>query len=546
VGLAIGIMENPDLSVQKQVINAGYEKNINSVDSDVPFNRAPASEPGPSDGDDHCHISGIHPHSDAPTFITTFGQECTFRTYRTSRQTEAIMTQRSNPIPRFENKCILILLLLLLFSTVFAHSDLQAQTWQRMKMELPSGYDRISNQFATFAFVTKDIGWLNAWVEDSATRQTKAKCLFKTTNGGDNWFVQRNFGLRSYGRNVLAIDTNHLWVGLSYSTDGGNTWPDTVSTHPKRLDFTELFFFDSLSGVAVGTIPGTTTDGGRTWTSHDSIPEALYPTKLSFPTRTQGWAACEGHPGISDAGSIIYTSDGGATWAFQYPPLQRSHFSQMYSVEFLDSLTGFAVGGGEVLWTTNGGVTWAVKPNAPRGGDISFISDRVGCLTGGYGRIWRTNDRGMTWIADTTENSVGYAKLFPIKKEGYFFAWGYRTDRNHGVLLRGDFRSLTMVEEEAIVPEGNPAITINTYPNPFYDDVTMDMHGPAGRDIRISVRDLLGREVYREDASIPHSGVYTLRWRPSGYHMSSATYVVTVSSKHSVVSAIAHHMKYIQ
>lgn len=431
---------------------------------------------------------------------------------------------------------------LYIFLILFVGERNLAQTWQRMKMELPSGYDRIDAQSARFSFATKDIGWFITSVYDSVTGMPKSYCLFKTTNGGDNWFVQKDDGSRSYRRTIFALDTNHVWVNYKGSTDGGNTWADTISTHPKRLDFTEIFFFDSLSGVAVGTIPGTTTDGGKTWTSHDSIPESLNPTKLSFPTRTQGWASCFGHPGATDVGSIIYTSDGGVTWRFQYPPFQRQYFPPMTSVEFLDSLYGFAVGSGEIFWTTSGGSTWVIKPNAPRGGDISFISDRVGCLTGGYGILWYTKDKGLTWIADTTGTSVGYAKLFPIKGEGYMFAWGFRSDNNDRELLRGDFRALTIVEEP-IVPVKNTVITLNTYPNPFYDYVTMNIHGPTGHNIRISVRDLLGREVFLEDVSIPHSGVYSLRWSPAAMYMSCASYIVYVSSQNTMVGAIISHLK---
>jgi photosystem II stability/assembly factor-like uncharacterized protein len=452
------------------------------------------------------------------------------------------MTDKGYRNPCIMNTRILILLSLIMFYMMFASTDVKAQTWQRMKMELPSGYDRISTVSARFAFATKDIGWFHTSVSDSATGQVKAYYLFKTTNGGDNWAVQRDFGPRGSGRTIFALDTNHVWVGLSHSTDGGNTWPDSISTQPNRLDYREVFFFDSLAGVAVGTIPGTTTDGGRTWTSHDSIPEMLYPTKLSFPTRTQGWATCDGHPGVTDAGSIIHTSAGGATWAFQYPPSPLLTFPRMGSVEFLDSLTGFA-SSSRMFKTTDGGASWVYQPNTPYGGDFAFLTDNICCLTGTYGVFWYSVDRCYTWISDTTEYMAGF-KLFPIRKEGYMFAWGTRSDNNNRELLRGDFRSLTMVEEPN-ASRGNSGITINAYPNPFYDSVTMNMHGSTGYIIRISVRDLLGREVFHEDAIIPYSGVYTLRWRPTANHLSCASYVVTVSSQQSTISAIIHHMKYV-
>jgi photosystem II stability/assembly factor-like uncharacterized protein len=450
------------------------------------------------------------------------------------------MIEEGERNPQIENIRILILLSLIMFSMMFASADLKAQKWQRMKMELPSGYDRINAQNANLAFATKDIGWLYTSVSDSATNMKKTYCLFKTTNGGDSWFVQRDFGFRALLRPIFALDTKHVWVGFSRSTDGGNNWHDSISTYPDHPEYTQITFFDSLSGVAVGTIPGTTTDGGNTWTSHDSIPESLYPTKLSFPTRTQGWASCVGFPGVSDAGTIIHTTDGGATWVFQNPPPPMQNFPPMGSVEFLDSLNGFAYRG-RMYTTTDGGDSWVFHPDSPWGGDIAFLTMDFCCLTGSYGVFSYSFDRCRTWISDTTEYKALF-RLFPLRKEGYMFAWGTRSDNNIRELLRGDFRALTMVEEPS-VPIGNSGITINAYPNPFCENVTIGVHGPDGVRVRISVRDLLGREVFCENASIPHSGVYSIAWRPAGFHMPFGSYVVTVSSEHSMVSAIMHRVK---
>jgi len=180
--------------------------------------------------------------------------------------------------------------------------------------------------------------------------------------------------------------------------------------------------------------------------------------------------------------------------------------------------------------------------DSPRGGDIAFLTDDFCCLTGTIGVLRYSSDRGMRWKSDTTEYRVYFRKLYPIRDEGYIFAWGYDQLYNRE-LLRGDFRSLTMVEE-AIVPVRNSVITINTYPNPFYDDVAIGVHGPSGAGVRISVRDLLGREVFHEYASIPYTGVYTMRWRPAGNHLSCASYLVFVSSQRTMASSILHHLKY--
>ena len=76
---------------------------------------------------------------------------------------------------------------------------------------------------------------------------------------------------------------------------------------------------------------------------------------VSFVDASHGWA-------VGTGGTILATSDGGATWT-----AQRSGTSQaLEGVAFVDASHGWAVGtGGTILATTNGGATWSAQSRAP-------------------------------------------------------------------------------------------------------------------------------------------------------------------------------------
>ena len=61
---------------------------------------------------------------------------------------------------------------------------------------------------------------------------------------------------------------------------------------------------------------------------------------------TEGWAA-------GDVGTILHTTDGGATWANQ----ASGTTEPLNAVRFLDASHGWAVGN-VMLWTNDGGASW--------------------------------------------------------------------------------------------------------------------------------------------------------------------------------------------
>ena len=83
--------------------------------------------------------------------------------------------------------------------------------------------------------------------------------------------------------------------------------------------------------------------------------------------------------------------DGGNTWTVHY----TQPFYYIYSIGFIDSLTGFATST-EFLKTTDGGVTWTENNIGQPIADFQFINESVGFAFGG-GDILKTINSGKTW-----------------------------------------------------------------------------------------------------------------------------------------------------
>ena len=117
--------------------------------------------------------------------------------------------------------------------------------------------------------------------------------------------------------------------------------------------------------------------------------------------------------GASTAAALISTGDGG--WVWQNPLPQGD---QITAVDFVDSDTGWAVGGwlertamtthghGVILQTRDGGLTWHPQyRGANRFNDVCFIDHKVGWAVGDKGTVIKTTDGGNTWQAQPSGTS---------------------------------------------------------------------------------------------------------------------------------------------
>src|SRR5690606_10925013 len=124
-------------------------------------------------------------------------------------------------------------------------------------------------------------------------------------------------------------------------------------------EFRGLAFSDPLNGWATAVRPvhqdwrgedddwsasiWHTSDGGRSWAMQALPEDVSILGRMDFVDSSTGWTAgskrLEGDMGISHAGAVYSTTDGGATWSELYSPGEDI---ALKAVDFLDSFTGWA------------------------------------------------------------------------------------------------------------------------------------------------------------------------------------------------------------
>jgi len=150
-----------------------------------------------------------------------------------------------------------------------------------------------------------------------------------------------------------------------------------------------------------GTILSTT-NLGATWSAQTSpTTQPLYGVGWAVPGYSyREWASAVGGQGT---GVILHTTDSGNTWNVKATPTPV-----MYAVSYGDSLSGWAAGDSGQVWrTTDGGLSWAfqAKTLAVIWFGVWFSNPRRGWTCGTNGAIMATTDGGASWSTQASGTS---------------------------------------------------------------------------------------------------------------------------------------------
>lgn len=184
-------------------------------------------------------------------------------------------------------------------------------------------------------------------------------------------------------------------------------------------------------------------DRGATWEIQSSpTRNALF--KARFLDRSTGW--------INGAyGTILHTIDGGKTWRPQ-PSGTQEHLLGCF---WLDRSRGWFVGSrGVILRTEDGGRSWQslTVPGDLTFNDVAFVNPMEGWLAGEFGAIFRTRDGGTSWLKQKSPIEVSFASgesrnLFALLFTSPTSGYGFGLD---GVILRTrDATRWEIVRQEA-------------------------------------------------------------------------------------------------
>lgn len=234
---------------------------------------------------------------------------------------------------------------------------------------------------------------------------------------------------------------------------GGLSWTETVVDPDQSfrgLDAVDRRTAWVTGGSATEGGPGLvfrTTDGGRTWS--DVSPPATDGLLFRDVEARSASTAVILAIGPGDASRIYRTTDGGATWAATFvndDPAAFYDCMAFYPGGRHGLVMGDPVDGRfRILATHDSGRSWQVLPSdgmpeAPTeygfaaSGDCLVTAGRSAYFGSGgsAARIFRSDDRGLTWT--TTDSTI------PAGDAAGVFALAFRTPRE-GIAVGGDFNA---------------------------------------------------------------------------------------------------------
>lgn len=262
--------------------------------------------------------------------------------------------------------------------------------------------------------------------------------LSRTQDGGETWVPQSRLTTERINDVYFLLDKGFLLAGgeVFVTRDEGQTWKKSL--HLSAADFGGLEptlrrvkFIDKKRGWILGYLKSSneslvlyTEDGGLSW-ARQQLPPNDVATDFDFVGDGHGWI-------VSVKGNILRTDDGGKTW-------QTQRFGgptdfPLSKVDFRDSKNGIAVGGlGTILQTSDGGDHWS-SVKSPVDSlllDVQFSSKNrdEGWIVGGKGVILHTKDGGRTWYQESSNTEEQLRSLFITSER----KWAVGGD---GVVLR--------------------------------------------------------------------------------------------------------------
>jgi photosystem II stability/assembly factor-like uncharacterized protein len=190
---------------------------------------------------------------------------------------------------------------------------------------------------------------------------------------------------------IMAFAGDKSDTARVYVTSATTGW--VVQTSATIHDLYGVWFQpDGRSGVAVGDAGTvlTTSDAGATWHVGTGGTSADLKS-VCFTSADTGWASGAG-------GALMKTVNGGVTWARQ---TNLATSADLMRVRFADSRHGWVVGsGGLIARTADGGASWTTQfPVAWNLHSVSFTDSLNGWLAGANGTVMGSHDGGISWYA---------------------------------------------------------------------------------------------------------------------------------------------------
>lgn len=344
----------------------------------------------------------------------------------------------------------------------------------------------------------------------------------------------------------IASSSLYSGTGLNMkrSNDNGETWTEENSGYTSQ-NFRSIASPDGVTTFAIANESVLITDNGTgDWETVD-VPIDSHLRDIFFLNESDGWIG-------ADAGIILKTTDGGETWIeLETAGTAGGSINDIY---FLDENVGFICGFNYFQRTVDGGLSWAdIEAFEPAHemyqlNEIHFEGFNTGWVCGDIGYIYKTEDGGITWTAQTSGTEVSLQGIaFVNENIGYACGfdgtilgtndgggnWSVSTTDTDEHIMAIDFNmsrgiavshsgQVLYMDLPSSTLEANDALSWNLYPNPCQEFIEISWSdSPAYTEMEI--RDITGRLVMKSSQVLNQvnvadlkQGTYFLRLKIAG------------------------------
>jgi len=233
---------------------------------------------------------------------------------------------------------------------------------------------------------------------------------------------------------------------------------------------------------------------------------------------------------------ILHTTDGGATWTQQTSPTGFD----LISISIIDEnnvwISGNVGGGkgsnsslwdnGTIIHTSNGGATWVTQHVSPEYMNaVSFADINNGWCFGSGGMIMHTTDGGNSWQQQISGNTNHYTS-----GQVTDVLHGWATGENGIIMATVNGGTMVGVKEYEL----NNSIKITNEPNPFTGSTKITYTVSKSSKIEINISDIYGKKITNLVNEQMPAGIYNINWDASAY--SAGVYFCTMKSGDKTVT----------
>jgi len=353
--------------------------------------------------------------------------------------------------------------------------------------------------------------------------------LFTSTDGGTTWnpiSVGSPYPLTGL---TYAVDQKAFFVGtpieIFRSTDEGASWKELGHGQAGGAYLAVLGNTVVLGGGLVGV--QRSTDCGESW----AHPIAGAPANYNLTSFAAGSGAFLAG---SEEGGVVYRSlDGGATWA-KLGGIGPDN-DGIFNVAILQGTFFAASSGSGMSRSTDGGVTWISSSRGLVGSYDhplnyhpmnAFAESGTRFYAGSANGVFLSVDSGGTWTS--VNRGLGDPEVLSLAVVGSTLLAGTEI----GGLWRAPLSDIvaSAPDESREAPE--TSTLFQNYPNPFNPRTMISFRLSAASDIRLTVYDMLGKEVAILINERKSPGSYEVPFDASG--LSSGVYVCRLTAEQFV------------